>query len=580
MKNKNLGTYASYGIIGLSLISGLVYFVYNIFFTEHQSNHTTLIINSFILLLLTAFLVVTLFFSNEKNKTMFTNITALCLISFIGFNFLVSRDVLDIPAEDIVVNFVGKSINEGVTWASENKIEVEQSYAYSDDIEEYIIISQDVLAGTLTKDVSKIKFIVSSGPNYDRTTVVSNMLGWQIDDVLTYINENFLNNVIIEFVESEEEKDTVISQSKTGEMRRNDELVITFSIGSLNDLNEIEMINLDGKSLFEATLFLKRNGVKYKIEYEFSDTVLKDYVISSSIKEGTMIGFNSDDIILNVSKGKEITVPNLSAMNSAEITDWVINNNLKISFIEEYHESIALGNVISSNYKENDKISDGTLIEVIISKGPLKMEKFTKINEFREWASKYKVAYEEEYKFNDNVPSGNIIETSLNVGDIIKSGEKIYVTVSQGEALTIPNFVGKSKSYISSKCSELGLKCSFSYSGYSSAPKDEAVKQNKKAGGTVSKGTALTIYLSNGPAKEYKIFIQDSWWDASINSADAGIAMLKRKLGELAPGVTFKFAKKASNGLPSGYIHKDSAIQGLKYYTVKQGSTYTITINS
>ena len=144
-------------------------------------------------------------------------------------------------------------------------------------------------------------------------------------------------------------------------------------------------------------------------------------------------------IVISISKGPEIKIPNLKGMSMTDITEWVIKNKLKLEFKDKYDDSIEENAVISANYKEGDVVSEGTEIVVTVSRGKLVMPKFSSYNEFKEWAEKYEVRYEEQREFNSDVKAGEVIKYSYNVGDTIKNNDSIVVTVSNGKSATVPN---------------------------------------------------------------------------------------------------------------------------------------------
>ncbi|MFA7689324.1 MAG: PASTA domain-containing protein [Bacilli bacterium] len=474
-------------------------------------------------------------------------------------------------------DFTNTTITKAMAWASANNITIEQEYQTSDIIPAYYIINQNVTAGTLTKEVEKIEFIVSTGPDYNKEVIVPNMLGWNVEDVINYINTNYLNNVNIEFEFSTENKDSVITQDNYGQMKRSDEINIIFSLGTEEDLVPIELIDLTGKSKFEATLWLKRNGIPYKVISEFSDEIERNYVISQKQETGTMIDPKKDTIDITMSKGKEIIVPDILNMNVEDVTKWIIDNNLRIKFSDQYDEKVKLGKIISCNYKKDDIIEEQTEIAIVTSKGQLKMEEFTSLYDFREWASKYNINYEEAYEFSTDVAKGKVISYSHNKGQTIGNKDIISITVSQGAPVTIPNFYNMSWSSIKSKCSSIGLSCSYAYGDYNSKiKKSYAYKQSKSSGAKVVSGTSVKVTLSMGAPVSKTLYIQETW--LVPNSASSTISSLKTKLTSDYPGVTFSYVKKPSNSQTSGFIHKDSPTNTGS--TVKQGKTYTIWVVS
>lgn len=495
-KNIGLITFAS-----ISLILSIAYLIFNIIFCKDQINNIFLIINASIITFFTLFLMLMVSVTDTKTKNILGIFTTLILSSFIIFNFLVISNIINLPTQELLENFQNKTISEALKWAKENNIEVNQIYEYSDNVSEYHIISQDVYPNTLLKNVSEITFTVSYGPNYDKIVSIPNMVGWNIDDAVKTINDNFLNNVTIEYeVNDDEKKDIILEQNTSGQIRRSDEVKLKVSLGPEDELEPVEMINLQNKSLFEATLWLKRHGVKYETVYVFSDNISKNYVVDTDPEKGTTVDPKKDKIKLIVSKGKKIVVPDLTKMTVDELTDWIIENNLKVKFDTKYDSLIEVGKIIETDYNENDEIESGTLITVITSKGPLKMPKFNNLSEFRTWANTIGINYREEYEFNDKIANGDIIKTVPEADTVINYSDTLVIHISYGKPVTIPSFIGKHRDEISNTCSNIGLNCTFYYNGYSDTPNGIAQNQNKNAGSEVVAGTYVNIGLSSGPA--------------------------------------------------------------------------------
>lgn len=485
----------------ISLVLSIAYLLFNILFCKDQINNIFLIINASIITFFTLFLMLMVSVKDIKAKNILGIFTTLILSTFIIFNFLVISNIINLPTQELLENFQNKTISEALKWAKENNIEVNQIYEYSDNIEEYHIITQDVYPNTLLKNVSEITFTVSYGPNYDKIVSIPNMVGWNIDDAVKTINDNFLNNVTVEYeVNNEEKKDIILEQNTSGQIRRNDELKLKVSLGPEDELEPVDMINLQNKSLFEATLWLKRHGIKYEIVYVFSDNVTKNYVVDSETEEGTTVDPKKDTVKLIVSKGKKIVVPDLTKMTVDELTEWIIENNLKVKFDTKYDSLIEVGKIIEADYHENDEIESGTLITVITSKGPLKMPSFNNLSEFRTWANTIGINYREEYEFNDKVANGDIIKTIPEANTVINYSDTFVIHISYGKPVTIPSFIGKHRDEISTTCSNIGLNCTFYYNGYSDTPNGIAQNQNKNAGAEVVAGTYVSIGLSSGPA--------------------------------------------------------------------------------
>ena len=140
----------------ISLILSLGYLGFNLIFAKDEINNTFLIVNASILALFALFLTLTMIISKLKVKNILGIFTSIIFSGFIIFNFLVAKDIINLPTQALLENFTGKSITEALKWAKENNIDVKQIYEYSDNILEYNIITQSVSPNTLLKKVDEI----------------------------------------------------------------------------------------------------------------------------------------------------------------------------------------------------------------------------------------------------------------------------------------------------------------------------------------------------------------------------------------------------------------------------------------
>lgn len=624
----------------LSILSFIGYIAVEVIYNKEILSSLGMLIGSGIIFLFTICFIAISLKSDNKNSIPFIIIGLLLIIIYSGFNILSRLGIIKLPTNDYVLNFYNTPITDVYTWKDKNNIIVNEVYEYSDIIPEYYVISQDVSSSTLTKDVKEINLIISKGPDYNKETVVPSFTGWKYNDVIKYLEDNYLNNVEIRFSESNNQVDTVIYQDGSGTRKRNDLIKITFSKG---EISPIEIIDFTDKSLLYTESWLTKHGFKYEIKYENSETIKKDYVINQSVKNEVKDP-SIDTITITVSKGKIIKVPDFSTMDVESINKWIMENNLKITYEEIYDEEISLGDVISSNFEKDAVIETGSEVEIVISKGKLEMPKLDNVNDFTIWANENKVDYEIVYDYSTTVLKDDIIKCSHKTGDLIKEDDTVIITISKGKSITIPSFVAMSKSAIQSKCNELKLTCSFSYGGYTeSTKKDIALKQSKPKGtvvsegtnlvitlssgiyekvsvpsfvgkskssisssckslgitckftyqssfsskekdtcvsqsktGTVNKGSTITITLSKGPAKTYKVVIDAN--QLSNGNPSATKATLQKKLASACPGVTFTYKfQKANSGI--GYLAPTSQVK-VGSNTFTEGKTYTVIINS
>lgn len=482
--------------LSLTYVITIAVSIYLIIDSSNQIDQIYQIINAFLLLIIVTCFLISFKKSFFKNKSAPTVLTSIVVLGTIAFNGLYMTGVINLPKQSYLPNFESKNLTKAINWTEENNIKTDQNFEYSDTTKKYSVISQSKKPETLTKEIKNVDFVVSNGPDYSKEVILADMTGWNIDDVLNFIEKNFLSNVSINFEEnSSVDKNTIIKQSKTGTIKRSDPIIFTASLGNKEDLSPIKLKDLTGESLLRASVYLGQNGVLYELKYEFSDKIEKGHVISSEPKKGTTV--NQDDMVtLTISKGKEIKVPDLKNKTMAYVTKWMVENNLQINYSDKYDTEIKSGRVIESNYKEGDIIEEGTTVDVIFSKGPLKMKQFDNINDFKSWADTNGIKYEIKEEFNNDVEKDKIIKTSIEEGKTINLNDTITIYVSKGIAVKVPDFSGNTKSEVQKECDNLGLSCSFTEEYSSSITSGKVIKQSVAAGTEISKGDKITITIA------------------------------------------------------------------------------------
>ena len=568
-KKKKVCTHRIFSMI--TLVASLAYLTYKIVTCESLiTNIYTLSIPVFLFIISIILLIASL--KSEFNKVYI--FLSIMILLFLSFYLVTDINLVSLPKEEVIASYYNKDLKELKDFADKNNINLVIEYEYSDEIETGKIIRIDTEGIIYVKDIKQIIVTISDGPNYDKLLIVPSMIGRNLDDLIEFIDKNFMNNVTINFEISDTDKDTIIAQDKNGEIRRNSDITFVISLGSeISDT--VTMENLVGMKLFDAELWLKRNGIKYEIKYEFSDKS-KNEVLSQSTNKDEEINIKDTNITITVSAGVAIKIPDFKTMTVDEATSWIINNKLKVEFNEIYDENIETGKIIEQSIKENELVKENTLINLTISKGQIIMDEFKSISDFRDWANKYNVKYNETYDYSNNISKGEAISYSYNKGDIIDPDGVIYVKISLGKAVYIPSFVGKSKNDAQNICNSLGIRCNFVTGTYTNYNSNVIYNQSRSVNSKVASGSSITLTLSKGIPETKKLAILQNW--LSIGNADATINSLRSNFAKNYPGVNFIFEKRKDNTLNSGMIAQNSPTTAGS--EVKQGQTYTIYIVS
>lgn len=481
----------TYFCLALSLVSTITYMLYAILTSSSIVNQIISIISVIILAIFSVLYVIMGMFAKSKKVKIFLIIGSL-LLSFYSIFQIIT--IVTTP-KDLVLDFTGKDIKEVVSWASERDILVEQEFKNSDTVLQYKIISQDVKAGTPTKKLDKIKVIVSDGIDTSVSTEVTSMIGWDLDDVITFIDENHLTNVTINFEFSNTiKKDKIISQDIISEIKRDEPITLISSLGKESELKNVTMDNLVGLDTFHALVYCGRNYLKCTTQYAYNEDKEEGTILKQSIKKWEVINpKDKTELVLTIARKNDITVPDFTKMSATEINTWAINNRLKIEFSEEYDDAIKTGKVISSNYVKGNIVHVDDTIKIVLSKGQLRMIKFTTVDEFTAWAEEKGVVYSIDYQYSDSVETGKLISASHKENQLIKNTDTVKLVISQGGNTTVPNLIGMTKSEAEIACKKANIICVINDNGNSAY--NTVIKQSMRSGSNVPTNTTITITL-------------------------------------------------------------------------------------
>lgn len=182
---------------------------------------------------------------------------------------------------------------------------------------------------------------------------------------------------------------------------------------------------------------IKRNTV----EVDDDDDAEEGEVVGQDPEAGEKVNPKEDTITLSVSKGPETAVlDNLSGMTQADAEAYLddLGLNIKVGTGQEYHDTIASGNVIRTEPGSGSTIKKGATVKLIISSGPqtTNLDSSKIVGQSEDAATEYlnslglelKISTSEE--FSDDVEEGDVI--SINPTSV-KNGDEVTLVISKGQ---------------------------------------------------------------------------------------------------------------------------------------------------
>lgn len=220
--------------------------------------------------------------------------------------------------------------------------------------------------------------------------------------------------------------------------------------GNGNDKQKAEMVNVPnviGDTLEDAKTALEMVDLKYDIEYVPSEGTAENIVISTiptanaEVEEGT-------EVLLTVCmNGEGVEVPSVLNYSEAEATALLEKEGFVVEKIEEHHDEIVKGNVISQTPEAGSVMSREGTVTIIISSGKLKTDvSMPNLIGMSEEDAKQALtdlglvckSVSEEY--SDTVESGKVCYQSYTEGSSIDEGTEIDLKLSLGPEPRYYNF--------------------------------------------------------------------------------------------------------------------------------------------
>ncbi|MBQ1941511.1 MAG: Stk1 family PASTA domain-containing Ser/Thr kinase [Selenomonadaceae bacterium] len=165
------------------------------------------------------------------------------------------------------------------------------------------------------------------------------------------------------------------------------------------------------------------------------------------------------------------------------------------------------------------------------------------------------------------VPVGDVISQYPEAGATVKEQRMVTITVSKGgEAVSMPDLKGMSRSNAEEKLKKLGLKLGAVYEENSKEEPGTVINQDPRSGSKLTKGQTVDITVSKGEKKK-QVTIQN-YAGLSVESAKANIEVNGMKLGSVT---------EQDSDKPAGTVVGQSPAAGS---SANEGDTVSLVISS
>ena len=311
----------------------------------------------------------------------------------------------------------------------------------------------------------------------------------------------------------------------------------------------IQVEDFSGKTVEEIKKWAtekKLDDSQLVVEYEYSDTVDKDKLISQSIASEQKL--NKDSVLTVVfSKGPdpdvEVTLPDFKGMTEEEIEKFVETNKLlDVTYEYAVDEKIEKGKFIKINVTDT-VVKRSTMLVFTISQGEDGTGEQIIVPDFSDytkakitnWAKANKVTINWKEEASDKIVKDKVISQDPKAGETIKTGDKITVTISLGKTVTMKSLAKMSKDEAKKWLNDNGLVGEFS-EAYSGSIEYGYVISNTPEKGNVKQGSTVKVKISLGKIK----------LESFIGKKKEEAENYKKKINNLEGNLTFTYSEVES----------------------------------
>ena len=173
---------------------------------------------------------------------------------------------------------------------------------------------------------------------------------------------------------------------------------------------------------------------------------------------------------------------------------------------EEYDDTVAAGQVISADREVGEELPEGTVLTIILSKGPAPFALRNVVGMTEDAA---RAALESDgliagtsYVNDSSIPEGQVISQDIVEGTMVRKGDTVTLTISSGKpSFVVENVVGKKKSEAKKTLEGQGFEVLFLENYDDQVASGRVISQDPEAGTSQLEGTKITVYISKGKQK-------------------------------------------------------------------------------
>lgn len=200
--------------------------------------------------------------------------------------------------------------------------------------------------------------------------------------------------------------------------------------------------------------------------------------------------------------GRYGEIPEVIGMDRVQATAAIQNGGFEPTIQQVYNDDTAVDQIVGTNPPFGSRAVRGSNVAILISLGRPTIPTIPtdhSVDRYRALLSERTLTWQDgDQVYSDDVPAGGVAETSPAVGQEVRTGTAVSVSLSKGPApVAVPDVKGLSRSAAESALKSAGLKVARVDEGFiSTTPKDHVFGILPAPGTEVTRGTEVVIQVS------------------------------------------------------------------------------------
>jgi len=412
-----------------------------------------------------------------------------------------------------VVDLRGWVLSDAQIWASDNKVNLQVTEAFDDALDAGKILSQDPQAGARIAKGGFLKIKVSLGHDLNVTLPLPNLLSMTMTEIEAWSKANYMTKVRItteyhkqtpagRVIRYEINDDTVVDLVK-----RSTPIYVIVSKGpEPKTVEQVALPNFKEMSVAQSQQFAREKGLVLKLVETYDELTPAGTILDQSVAAEQKVDVGSE-VILTVSKGKKVIVPDFSNVSKERATAVAAELGITVAMKDRYSSRTA-GQLLSQSLAVGTIYMPGDVLELVYSLGNrIVISSFvgqtrasieTWVKELNDQGASIRISVTQT---QNNAPRDTILyqdKTNLVIGP----DTTIRITVSLGKMVFVPDVVAPegsvygqimTRTSATAACEAVGLIPVFVAEARSGRLPGEVWSQSVAAGKEVYQGTTIVL---------------------------------------------------------------------------------------